>query len=306
MTSPADRGPNQPTVASRKIHRRERLKLLAFRLAAYVPATVWRTAAGPVSAWLVRHQPKAVRQWQLNFAVVKGRQPSAAETRAAMASWFTNTVISLGLHRWSAKQVEQQTRIDASDLELLHELHAGQGLILALPHMGSWDLAGTWGSHNGLPVVSVAENLPAGQFEYFAAMRERLGYRVLRQYEPDIVNKLADAVRDGEVIALVADRDYSRKGVPVQWTTADSTVAMTLPAGPGLVAQRTGAALVPVALHFDGPVMQIELGPVIQPQPGPDGLAQMLQTQADFFSTAICEHVIDWHMLQRFFPGVEA
>lgn len=306
MIRPVSRGRDESVATSREIQLREKLKLWAFRLAAYVPVGVWRAAAGPVSKWLVRRQPKPVRQWQLNFAVVKGRQPSKAESQAAMAAWFSNTVISLGLHRWSTQQVAQRTQIDAEDLELLQQLHASQGLVLALPHMGSWDLAGTWASQNGLPVVSVAENLPAGQFEYFAAMRERLGYQVLRQYEPDIINKLAAAVHDGKVIALVADRDYSRKGVPVDWSTADASISMTLPAGPGLVAQRTGAALVPVALHFDGTVMHMELGPVIQPQPGPDGLAQMLQAQADFFSAAICEHVIDWHMLQRFFPGVEA
>ncbi len=284
----------------------ERLKLRAFKAAAFVPEPLWQAAARPIATWMVRRKPKPVRQWQLNFAIVMGHEPSHAQTKAAMASWFSNTVISLGLHRWTVNKVANRVEIDPDDVKLLHHLHASQGLVLALPHMGSWDLAGTWASLHGLPVVSVGENLPAGQFEYFAAMRKRLGYRVLRQYEPNIIDKLVDAVNHGRVIALVADRDYSRKGVSVNWATATGSIAMTLPAGPGLVAQRSGAALVPISLHFVGDVMHIELGRVIQPEPEADGLARMMQAQADYFSSQVCEHVIDWHMLQRFFPGVEA
>ena len=67
------------------------------------------------------------------------------------------------------------------DEHQLRDAHAaGNGTILALPHMGNWDHAGAWLVLSGVPFTTVAERLePAALFDRFVAFREELGFEVL-------------------------------------------------------------------------------------------------------------------------------
>ena len=57
---------------------------------------------------------------------------------------------------------------------------SGHGVILALPHLGHWDLGGAWLARQGYQITVVAETLdPPELFDWFVATRTRLGLRVL-------------------------------------------------------------------------------------------------------------------------------
>jgi KDO2-lipid IV(A) lauroyltransferase len=76
-----------------------------------------------------------------------------------------------------------------------------------------------------------------------------------------------------------------------------------MPAGPALLAQQTGALLLPVTLWYDdSPVMRGRLHPPVE-VPGSGTRAEktsvMTQALADAFATGIADHPEDWHMLQR-------
>ncbi len=69
---------------------------------------------------------------------------------------------------------------------------------------------------------------------------------------------LARRLRDGGLVCLVADRDLSASGVEVSFFGH----AARMPAGPALLAQHTGARLLPVTLWYDeSPVMQGRVHP---------------------------------------------
>jgi phosphatidylinositol dimannoside acyltransferase len=76
-----------------------------------------------------------------------------------------------------------------------------------------------------------------------------------------------------------------------------------MPAGPALLAQQTGALLLPVTLWYDGtPVMQGQVHPPVTiPETGTraEKTSSMTQALADVFAAGIAEHPEDWHMLQR-------
>jgi phosphatidylinositol dimannoside acyltransferase len=76
---------------------------------------------------------------------------------------------------------------------------------------------------------------------------------------------------------------------------------ITMPAGPAIVARRTGAALVPAVCQFIEDGMAIIIGESIRPRQGSDGLAAMMQDVADFFAETIARQPEDWHMMQPFF-----
>jgi KDO2-lipid IV(A) lauroyltransferase len=178
---------------------------------------------------------------------------------------------------------------------------AGKGIILALPHTGNWDVAAIWLIAQGHPFTTVAERLkPESLFDRFVAYRERLGMEVLPltggQASPSDV--LADRLRSGGTVCLVAERDLSRSGIEVQFFGEPTK----MPGGPALLAAKTGAALLPVSLWFtpDGAWGQW-IGPPIELSGArlADKVRAGTQALADVFAERIAIHPADWHMLQR-------
>jgi KDO2-lipid IV(A) lauroyltransferase len=70
-----------------------------------------------------------------------------------------------------------------------------------------------------------------------------------------------------------------------------------------VLARRTGAALIPVTLHYSGTDMTITFHPPVPHDAGDDGPATMMQGVADAFTTALRAHPQDWHMMQRVFSA---
>lgn len=282
---------------------RPETELRLLELAALIPKAVWWPVGQLASLVLAARPPRPLRQWVRNATVVSGRTPSYRDRHAAQFSWLRNTIGSLQLGRWSPDRIVRSVRVDAERLAWLRELHAGPGLVLATLHSGSWDLAGAFGCQQGLPVTSVAERLPAGQYEYFSRLRAGLGFEIHPYDQPNLVPTLCDDLRRGRVICLVADRDFGRRGLPVTWPTPDGGRELTLPAGPAVIAQQTGAALVGIATRFQAHRLQIIIGEMIEHRPGPAGAAEMAQDLAEFYATQVAAKPTDWHMMQKFFPG---
>ena len=105
---------------------------------------------------------------------------------------------------------------------------------------------------------------------------------------------LIEAIHCRRVVCLLADRDLSGTGVPVSWRGQ----SITMPAGPAIVARRTGAALLPAVCQFTEDGMAIIIGEPIAHRQGRDGLAAMMQDVADFFADTIARQPEDWHMMQ--------
>ncbi|GAA2183719.1 phosphatidylinositol mannoside acyltransferase [Brooklawnia cerclae] len=283
-----------------------RAKLRALQIAAHIPPVIWHPVGWVVCVVVAVTRPRPLRQWELNATIATGRAPGFSGRLAAQWSWLRNTVGSLQLGTWSERRIVGAVTIDEQRFDELRELAAGRGLVLALPHMGSWDHAGAFACLSGLPVTSVAEKLPAGQFEYFSRMRARLGMNIHPFDQRGVVGLLADDVRNGRAICLVADRDFGKRGIAVTWPTPQGGRELTLPAGPMLVAQQTGAALVPASCRFEGRRMDVRIGETIDVAPGRQGLHDAAQRLAEEFARAVSDKPTDWHMMQRFFPGERA
>ncbi|HWB68059.1 MAG TPA: phosphatidylinositol mannoside acyltransferase [Mycobacteriales bacterium] len=194
-------------------------------------------------------------------------------------------------------------RSDVTGLEHLWAARdAGRGIILALPHSGNWDQAGSWVINAGVPFTTVAERLePAALFDRFVAFRESIGMEVipLTGGERPPYQLLAERLRAGGMLCLLADRDLTATGVQVDFFGLPAR----LPAGPAALARDTGAALLPVTLCYpDRWRWGIRVhGPIRVPDHGDrkEQVRAMTQRLADVFAAAIAEHPQDWHMLQR-------
>ncbi|GLY24023.1 phosphatidylinositol mannoside acyltransferase [Micromonospora sp. NBRC 101691] len=186
---------------------------------------------------------------------------------------------------------------------LAADVAAGRGAVVALPHAGNWDAAGAWVAAQGWPITTVAERLrPEAVYERFLAFRRGLGMEILPTHggERPPFEILVERLGAGHVVPLLADRDLSARGVEVTFFGGRTR----MPAGPALLALRTGAPLYVATMWYepDAPCASIE-GPLELPDPdsGPlDQRARLLtQRIADGLAAGIARHPEDWHMLQR-------
>ncbi|WP_053851774.1 phosphatidylinositol mannoside acyltransferase [Streptomyces sp. NRRL B-24085] len=252
-------------------------------------------------AW--KRRGEGVLRLESNYArVVPDASPErlAELSRAGMRSYLRYWMESFRLPAWSKDRIK--TGFDPKGLHHLTDgLAAGKGVILALPHMANWDLAGAWVTTKlETPFTTVAERLkPETLYDRFVAYREGLGMEVLPHSGGTAFGTLARRLRDGGLVCLVAERDLSSSGVEVRFFGE----ATRIPAGPALLAQQTGALLLPVTLWYDdSPVMQGRVHPPVEvPETGTraEKTSVMAQALADAFATGIADHPEDWHMLQR-------
>ena len=130
--------------------------------------------------------------------------------------------------------------------QVLDGLKQGNGVILALPHLGGWEWAGRWVTDQGFKMTVVVEALdPPELFEWFADLRKDLGMTVVPT-GPKAGPAVLKALRANETVCLLCDRDLDRSGVEVEFFGERTT----LPAGPATLAIRTGAPLLPVGCYF--------------------------------------------------------
>ena len=257
------------------------------------------------AAW--RRRGAGVLRLEANLArVVPGASPQRlrALARAGMRSYLRYWMEVFRLPTLSRERI--RSSFDPSGAHhLLDGMKDGRGAILALPHMANWDLAGAWVvTELHLPFVTVAERLrPETLYDRFVAFREGLGMEVLPHTGGSSFGRLARRLRSGGLVALVADRDLSQSGVEVSFFGETAR----MPGGPAMLAQQTGALLLPVGLWYDDtPVMKGRVHPPI-PVPAEGTRAEktavMTQALADCFAADIAAHPQDWHMLQPLWPA---
>jgi KDO2-lipid IV(A) lauroyltransferase len=109
---------------------------------------------------------------------------------------------------------------------------------------------------------------------------------------------LSQRLRAGKLVALVADRDLSKNGIPVKFFGEGAR----MPAGPALLAIQTGADLITAYVKYEGNGIRIIFeAPIPVPSSGStsEKASAMTQVMADRFAKHISANTVDWHMLQR-------
>ncbi|MGP4110931.1 phosphatidylinositol mannoside acyltransferase [Streptomyces sp. 4N509B] len=253
------------------------------------------------TAW--RRRGPGVRRLESNLArVVPTASPAELRdlSRAGMRSYLRYWMEAFRLSVWSADRIRESFAPEGAE-HLTEALDSGRGAVVVLPHMANWDLAGAWVvTEIGVPFATVAERLkPETLFDRFVAYREQLGMEVLAHTGGTSFGRLAQRLRKGGLVCLVADRDLSAAGIEVDFFGQGAR----MPAGPAILALQTGAALLPVTLWYDEPpVMNGRIhAPVPVPETGTRAEKARVMTQAvaDHFAAGIAAHPHDWHMLQR-------
>ena len=180
---------------------------------------------------------------------------------------------------------------------------SGAGPILVLPHLGTWEWAAWWlALVPKLPVTAVVEPLePPEVFDWFVSFREKLGMNIV-SLGPEAGTEVTAAIKRGDVICLLSDRDIGGAGIPVDFFGERTR----LPAGPAMLALRTGAPLIPSAVYWKGSTRHaIATPPLDTSRQGKfrEDLSRVVQDYAHALEELIRVDPEQWHLMSPNWPS---
>ena len=214
----------------------------------------------------------------------------------AMRSYMRYWCDTFRFPDWSPERVRETVSVTNEHL-LLDAISAKTGVIVTLPHAGNWDHAGAYFCGKGINLVTVVEHLkPEKLFLKFLSYRQAMGMEVL-PLDGRVLGTLEQRLRQGALVALIADRDLSRSGIAVTFFGAPSR----MPPGPAILALKTDAPLITAFVSYTETGIHIDFNQVPLPAFGSDEekISHIVQDMAQQFEVGITAHPEDWHMLQR-------
>lgn len=273
----------------------------AWTISPHIPRPILRRFSRFASQIAARRPGAFLRRWQRTVAQATGVYPDHLLTTEAVESYLRMLTEVWSLPGWGPEEIVATVSTDAQGERAMRAAITDRGVVLALPHMANWDLAGAWACTTGLPVSTVAEQLPPAEFSAFTQFRSELGMTVYSHTDPSAITHLIADTKAGQLVCLVSDRDLTRRGASVTWPGGSLSRPVTVPTGPAVVARATGALFMAIACHYTEHGMHISFSDPIEHRPGRDGIAAMMQEVTDFHAAAVIAHPADWHMFQPFF-----
>lgn len=171
---------------------------------------------------------------------------------------------------------------------------AGRGAVIAVPHMGSWEVGGTGMALAGMPVFSIAGKQRNPLFDqYLNAMRSRMGIPIYMR-GASALRTIIVQLKKGGFMAILPDVRLREPGVKVRFLGKEANVAP----GMALFARHAGVPIVPIVnlrhgwAHHEGVVFT-----PVEPDPKADkdaDVQRMTQAIMDLFSDAIRRDPGQW------------
>ena len=189
--------------------------------------------------------------------------------------------------------------VSIQGLEQLEAIRASKrGALLLTAHCGNWELGGAFIASMGIPIHAVVRPVPSPALErIFHFFREQRGLKVIPLDKAGI--GIAKALKRGEAVALVGDRDFTGNGHPHAFFGRETS----LPRGAAWFAHRLG---VPIYLGFvtraPDDTFILRLHPPIDPAqvPTEDAIQDRIVAVME---EAIARDPCQWFIFDPFWPG---
>ncbi len=174
----------------------------------------------------------------------------------------------------------------------------GRGMIAVAAHIGNIEALAAAFAARGWPTYAVADDSAYPElYELLARQRRSWGVEVISWRN---LREMYRVLRRGAILGLLVDWGYRSDGVPVRlfgaWTT--------LPAGPALLAARTGARIVPVVSRRqpDGRFVASHLDPIDVADASPAEIARGTQAIARALEVMIEPAPEQWYIFKPIWP----
>src|SRR5450631_2185051 len=202
-------------------------------------------------AWLLLPHYRLLARRNLEIAFAKEKSPlELRQTVRRNFQWLSaNLICSL---KMVSMPLEKLTRyVEAENLDAVHtELRAGRPVVLLLSHIGPWELAAQLVPHYA-PYARIGSPYQRLGNRYIdrdvSRRRARTGSELFDRSEG--FHKPIELLRSGGLLGIFADQHAGDHGL---WTPFFGRLASTSPLS-GLLAKRTGAAVIAAAVHTEGP-----------------------------------------------------
>jgi lauroyl/myristoyl acyltransferase len=270
---------------------------------AHVPPRLSRPVIGGVSQLGYLLWP-AKRRWSnQNFGHVLGLPPDHPRVRRmalrAYREYATYMVELMRLPSRPKEEVSSLVEGEGMDRIVASWQASGRASIVVAGHVGNNEAVAAAVAWRGLPANVVADDSSFPEiFEILRAQREAWGVHVVPWRN---LRELFKVLRNNEIMALLVDWGYRSDGIPVQlfgaWTT--------LPAGPAMLAAKTGALITSMAVrrtrsgHFR--VDSDEAFGV--PSSNPADLQRATQRIADALQRTIAAAPEQWYSFKPMWPS---
>jgi lauroyl/myristoyl acyltransferase len=261
------------------------------------PAVRYPVAAAGGTAWY-RVDAGRRRNALVNYGAVLGLPESDPEVARVARRAFENYCRMLAdfLLLGSLPPSEVRGLLTVSGREHADEaLARGRGAILAMPHMGSWDVAAGLASMSGYRILAVADTFPGSLNDAVVETRAAHGLDIvpIGRFAVRAINRALDR---NELVALFCDLPHG-PGVSVRFFGRRAMV----PSGPAAIACRHGVPVLPAYCRRSGPAgYHVHVDPPIHPPTpedcaGKNGTQELMQTIVDSFEVFIRAYPDQWY-----------
>ena len=184
-------------------------------------------------------------------------------------------------------------------------LSKGKGAIALSAHIGNWELGAVVIALMGYPFLAVA--LPHKHKkvnDFFNFQRESKGVKVIPFGKA--VRQCLDSLRENKIVALVGDRDFSEKGLVLDFFGKPTF----LPVGVAAFALKTGAPIVPVFMirdNDDSFILKFERPIEYTPTENRDNdLVEIIKSYKFIIEHYIRKYPEQWYMFKKFWINSES
>jgi KDO2-lipid IV(A) lauroyltransferase len=285
---------------------REKIVMAAYRAGSWILGRLPFDPTVRVGGWLAvavyRLWPEKRRYVRANAGRILGLPADDRRVDALARAVFRNQVrwVIEGIHLVRMTNEEHVALFEARGADRLHKAwSASKGLIIVGLHLGNGEAAAAALAGRGWPVHYLADDTSYGElFERMVAQRRAWGIEVIRWRNLREVYKV---LRERKILALLVDWGYRPDGQPVRFLGAWTT----FPAGPAVLAARTGATILPFwTLRLRDGTFAGEVGaPILVGSSEPAEIARATQAIAAELEVGVRAAPDQWCVFKPMWPA---
>lgn len=234
----------------------------------------WSLALCPVLAdlaWQVlpKERRKVLFNLRLIFPQECDHEKMSREIFRAMAK---NAVDAIRLPRLAGKDIE--SLVMASGLEHFDRAYRrGQGVVAVTGHIGCWELIPAWFAQRGYRIGVIGKRVYDPRLDRLLnRARAKWGIQVIDRDSG--AKEALRALHRGQALGILIDQDTRVASVEVRFMGHPART----PTGAAMLARKTGAAVVPLAIHrLPGGRHRLTILPELKPSPSRDRRQQTIE-----------------------------
>lgn len=178
-----------------------------------------------------------------NLKVILGQNQKERQIEAHAKRVFINfgkyLVDFFRFSKLDKKFVEKFVEVEGLNY-INNALKQGKGVIAVTAHIGNWELAGVVTSMLGCPVNAIAMSHRHKRVnELFVRQRTIKGVKVIPLGAA--VRKCLECLNNNELVALLGDRDFTTRGIPMKFLGKEVIV----PKGPATLSLKADSPIIP-------------------------------------------------------------